>query len=215
MAKEKAAPVAQKTEQTSEQATATQNLNAASPAAAVTVTRETLLSVLTAAKKALRDYEDANPDADPLAKELQELDIAKMKATQNLKKFDAEIAAAELAKVNAERVKFADECKSVLFAHFNGAVLNEKEQGDLRARIDSVMTVIAPPKATGSTLSTATAGSTSGSGKTAEIIAAYTSGIASGRTEKDIRKELIAQGYNDGTVGNAIVNYKRANGLMS
>lgn len=51
--------------------------------------------------------------------------------------------------------------------------------------------------------------------KSKEILDYYVDQIATRpNDETAIRKELIEKGYNDGTIGNVIVTYKRANGLQ-
>lgn len=203
MAKVKPAAVAEKTE---DQKTATEVLNAASPAAAEPVTRESLVSVWVAARTAKREFEDKNPKVDPSDKQLTELLFAENKAQNAVKKFDAEIAAEALKVANEAKQKFADECKSVLFAHFGGETLAENEQTALKARIDSVMTIVAPPKATGATLSTTTSGTQAGNG---ESITARVKAIFDGGGSVD---DAVKAGFDRKRASDIHWHWRKANG---
>lgn len=202
MAKVKPAAVAEKTE---DQKTATEVLNASSPAAAEPVTRESLVSVWVAARNAKREFEDKNPEVDPSNKQLTELLFAENKAKNAVNKFDAEIAAEALKVANEAKQKFADECKSVLFAHFGGETLAENEQTVLKARIDSVMTIVAPSGKTGSDLKTTTSG-TVGNG---ESITARVKAIFDGGGSVD---DAVKAGFDRKRASDIHWHWRKANG---
>lgn len=151
---------------------------------------------------------------DPESKEALDAQMNVLKINGGIK---AEIARINKEEADAKTQELRNKRITVRVA-YGAAVLAAAAKGAGQAEKDALIALeteldnlllpvhVSAPKDAG------TSGAGTKGAKSAEIVAAYVAGKAAGKTDAQIKKELVEAGHAVGTVGSAILAHQRATG---